>query len=302
MPSNWYISFVTDVNHPTRERGAGGFTLLELLLAIVILSLITATVYGSLSRTASSKKIAESRSELYSAGRMAVTKMGGDIEGALPPPSGDRIYFRGAHGGSTPPEIHLVTMNRGGFGTSRVRPGRVLVVYSLVPLPKRRGQFSLLREEYLYKAMLDKADGVEQQESSSLDGSNDEQDNAPTEQASMLLECDDVQDDLDLPGACLPVTGLTFRYFDESVGDWRDEWDSTQDNGATFGRLPAAVEITLTIADEDGSPHPFYTVVDLPLARGQPTPSASGQGDTNVPGAEHTTQNDNGADEPPDTE
>lgn len=257
--------------NPRRERASGGFTLLELLLAIVILGLITATVYGSLARTESSKRIAESRAELYSAGRLAVLKMASDIEAALPPPSGDRIYFRGTRGIGEPPEIHLVTMNRGGFGMNRVRPGRVLVVYSLVPLPKRRGQAALLREEYLYKAMLDKADGVQTEQSFGLEG--DEEDSAPTEQASFLLECPDVPDDLDLPGACLPVTALTLRYFDETVGDWRDEWDSTVDNSATFGRLPSAVEITLTLADENGAEHPFYTVVDLPLARGQPTPA-----------------------------
>jgi prepilin-type N-terminal cleavage/methylation domain-containing protein len=256
---------------PTNRRSQRGFTLLELLLAVVILGLITATVYGSLSRTESSKRIAESRSELYSAGRQAVMKMAGDIEGSLPPPSGDRIYFRGTHGMGTPPEIHLVAMNRGGYGVNRVRPGRVLVVYSLAPLPKRRGQYGLLREEYLYKTMLDKADGIEPEPASSLD-ENQEEDDAPTEQASLLLECPDVEDDLDLPGSCLPVTGLVLRYYDDTVGDWRDDWDSTVENGATFGRLPSAVELTLKIADEDGAEHPFYTVVDLPLAKGQPTP------------------------------
>jgi prepilin-type N-terminal cleavage/methylation domain-containing protein len=268
---------VTTATPTSSSRGAGGFTLLELLLAIVILALITATVYGSLTRTESSKRIAESRSELYSAGRQAVLKMASDIEGALPPPSGDRIYFRGTHGSDTAaPEIHLVTMNRGGFGVNRVRPGRVLVVYSLAPLPKRRGQYALLREEYLYKAMLDKADGIEQPQASSFD--ENEEDTAPTEQASLLLECPDVQDDLDLPGSCLPVTALIFRYYDDTVGDWRDDWDSTVDNSATFGRLPSAVEISMRIADEDGAEHPFYTVVDLPLARGQPTPAPPGAG------------------------
>lgn len=260
----------------SNSRRAAGFTLLELLLAIVILSLIAATVYGSLARTESSKRLAESRAELYSAGRQAVLKLASDIEAALPPPSGDRIYFRGTSESGTP-EIHLVAMNRGGYGVNRVRPGRVLLVYSLVPLPARRGQFSLLREEYLYKAMLDKADGIDPEQAGGnnfMFGEEDEEDAAPTEQASLLLECPEVEDDLDLPGACVPVVGLSFRYFDETVGDWRDEWDSTVDNGATFGRLPAAVEITLQLADENGDPHDFYTVVDLPLSRGQPTPAA----------------------------
>jgi hypothetical protein len=58
------------------------------------------------------------------------------------------------------------------------------------------------------------------------------------------------------------------------VRDWRDEWDSTVD--AELGRLPAAVEIVLRVADKDGVEQDFHTIVDLPLARGQPTPEASG--------------------------
>lgn len=247
-----------------------GFTLLELLLAIVILGLITATVYGSLARTLSSQRHAEERAELYSAGRQALLRIAGDIEASLPPSAlGGRIYFRGTHGIGQAPEIHLVAMNRGGYGINRVRPGRVLIVYSLSPLPERRGQYALLREEYLYKALLDAADGIEQDTTSSF-VDEEEEAAAPTEQASFLLECPDFADELDLPGTCTPVVGLTFRYFDEAVGDWREEWDDTQE--AMLGRLPAAVEITLILADEDGGEHTFYTVVDLPLSRGQPTP------------------------------
>lgn len=283
------------------RRPAAGFTLLELLLAIVILSLIAATVYGSLARTESSKRVAEARAELYAAARQAMLKMASDVEAALPPPSGDRIYFRGTHGGaSEPPEIHLVTMNRGGYGVNRVRPGRVLIVYSLMPLPARRGQFALLREEYLYKAMLDKADGIEATRSSNnFMFGEDEEDTAPTEQASLLLECPDIDDALDLPGACVPVTGLAFRYYDETVGDWRDEWDSSVDNDATFGRLPSAVEITMQVADENGGPHDFYTVVDLPLARGQPTPAAN---QLNNPPPSAGDDDDGGDDDPDDPE
>jgi prepilin-type N-terminal cleavage/methylation domain-containing protein len=286
----------------SRNRRTAGFTLIELLLAIVILSLIAATVYGSLARTESSKRTAESRAELYAVGRQAVLKLAGDIEASLPPPSGDRIYFRGTHGAQgEPPEIHLVTMNRGGYGVNRVRPGRVLIVYSLLPLPARRGQFALLREEYLYKAMLDKADGVDTESGDSFGLGEEEEDAAPTEQASLLLECPEIEDDLDLPGACVPVLTLAFRYFDETVGDWRDEWDSTTDNDATFGRLPAAVEITMEVADENGAPHSFYTVVDLPLARGQPTPAA-GQNANQPPDADDGDDGDDGADDEGDAE
>ena len=48
-----------------------------------------------------------------------------------------------------------------------------------------------------------RADGIDQDEVSSFD--ENEEDDAPTEQASLLLESPDIEDDLELPGACLPV-------------------------------------------------------------------------------------------------
>jgi prepilin-type N-terminal cleavage/methylation domain-containing protein len=250
---------------------SGGFTLLEVMVAIVILGLMLASVYGALSRTTSSKQHAEERAELFSNGRQAVLKMASDIEGALPPPSGDRIYFRGQPG-----SIELVAMNRGGYGSNRVRPGRVLIAYSLDPIPNYQESYALRREEYLYAAMLAEADGIE------LPPPEEDEQQAPSAQATYLLDCPNVSNDLNLPGSCMRVTTLRFRYFDEASGGWADAWDSTQEE--LLGRLPAAVEISLVIDDEDGYRENFATIVDLPLSRGQPTPEASGgQGPQSTP-------------------
>jgi len=247
--------------HFRTPLSAAGFTLLELLVALVILGVVLVTVYSSLSRATFSKEVAEQRAELYSNSRQAMLKMASDVEGALPPPSGDRVYFRG--GGGSAPSIEFVAMNRGGYGVNRVRPGRVLIAYSLDKLPNHQGAFALRREEYLYSAMLAEADGIE------IPPPEDGEEVAPTAQATYLLDCPNVANDLDLPGSCMRVTGLRFRYYDEVVRDWRDEWDSTEE--AMLGRLPAAVEIALLVADEDGNEHDFGTIVDLPLARAQPT-------------------------------
>lgn len=257
---------MTAVNRTPSERrptGPGGFTLLELLLAIVIVALVLASVYGALSRTGNSKEIAEERAELFSNGRQAVLKMASDVEGALPPRSGDRIYFRSTGGAGGNPSMEFVTMNRGGFGVNRVRPGRVLVAYSLDPIAGHRDAFALRREEYLYAAMLAEADGIE------LPPPEDGEEAPPAAQATYLLDCPNVADEFNLPGSCMQVTGMRLRYYDEVARDWRDEWDSTQ--AAMLERLPAAVEIALFVADRDGHPEEFGTIVDLPLSRGQPT-------------------------------
>lgn len=250
------------VNQRCEERPRG-FTLLEVLLAVTILGIILTTVYGVLSRTLFSKKIAEERVELFASGRQAVLKMVGDLEGALPPPSGDRIYFRGAGGLGEVPSVEFVAMNRGGYGFHRVRPGRVLIVYTLDEIPNRRDIFALRREEYLFSAMLAEADET-------APSTDDEEDAAPTAIATYLLDCPELPDGINLVGSCSRVVGLQFRYYDEVVSDWRDYWDSTEQT--MQGRLPAAVEVMLVLEDERGSQHDFTTIVDLPLARGQPTP------------------------------
>jgi prepilin-type N-terminal cleavage/methylation domain-containing protein len=258
-----------------RCTGASGFTLLELMLAIVIVALLLASVYGALSRTTSSKERAEERAEVFSSARQAVLKMASDIEGALPPRSGDRIYFRSGGSGATAQSIEFVTMNRGGFGLNRVRPGRVLIAYSLDPIGGRRGAFALRREEYLYTAMLAEADGIE------LPSPEEGEEQAPTAQATYLLDCPNVANEFNLPGSCMAVTAMRFRYYDEVVRDWRDEWDSTQ--AAMNERLPAAVEIALMVADKDGIEQEFGTIVDLPLSRGQPTAEATHPGQQQDP-------------------
>jgi prepilin-type N-terminal cleavage/methylation domain-containing protein len=239
-----------------------GFTLLEVLLAVTILGILLTTVYGSLSRTLSSKGVAEERAELYANGREAVLQIAADLEGAMPPPSGDRVYFRGLAGQGRVPTLEFVAMNRGNYGLNRARPGRVLVVYTLDPIPGS-DLFALRREEHLFSALLAEADGI-------APPASEEGDDRPTAVASYLLDCEPAADEIELPGSCARLTGLSFRFFDEVTGQWQDEWDTTAET--TEGRIPSAVEIALLLADEKGAEHDFTTIVDLPLARGQPTP------------------------------
>ncbi len=245
------------------ENRQRGFTLLEILLALTILGIILSTVYGSLSRTLNSKEIAEERAELFARGRQAVLKIAEDVEGAMAPSFGDRIYFQGTERGGKP-SMAFVAMNRGGFGLNRVRPGQVLIAYSIDPVPGRHDLFNLLREEYLFAALLAEADGIELP-------ADEEEDDAPKAVASYLLDCYEHPDALNVPGSCVPLVGLQFRYLDSQTGEWRDEWDSNEE--PTREMLPAAVEIALVLRDDRGLEHDFGTIVDLPLAA--PTPGAT---------------------------
>lgn len=251
-------------NSDTRDHG---FTLIEVLIAVVVVAVILVTVYGSLSRTLTSKGIAEERAELFAVGRDAVLRMADEIEAALPPAAGDRILFRGNNAGGSVPsgEIEFVAMNRGGYGMNRIRPGQVYVRYSVDPIPNKRGLFALRRDEHLFAALLAEADGT--------DLAEDEEESGPKSTASYLLDCPDLPEVIDIPGSCNRVVGLRFRYFDGATQEWREQWDTTRDpEDPEYQRIPAAVEITLFLEDESGKMYDFGTIVDLPLGRAQPTP------------------------------
>src|SRR5690606_30387551 len=146
-----------------RRIGRRGFTLMELMLAVVIFGFITLTVYGVLSRSIHARTVGEERAELYSLGRETVLRIADDLEGALLPLSGDRIHFIGS---AQPPSVVFIRMYHGGYGRGRVRPGQVLVEYSLTS-PDARGYSVLVRGEMDFKHLLNEQDGVTFQEEDS---------------------------------------------------------------------------------------------------------------------------------------
>lgn len=254
-----------------RGGAARGFTLMELLLAVFIFGFIALTVYGVLSRAIYARTVAEERAELYALGRETLLKIADDVEGALLPLYGDRIYFKGT---AQPPSLEFVATNRGGYGEGRVRPGLVILIYQLND-PDPRGYRTLIRGEVDLQSELEKIDEVTYGDDDTrfdLNDSNDVQ--APTELFLPLLDCPPGAEESGIAGACARVVGMRFRFYDDAVGDWREYWDSFEIDSLFENRIPDAVEIVLVLLDEKGGEHEFFTVVDLPLARANPTPGA----------------------------
>ncbi len=246
-----------------------GFTLIEIMMAVFIFGFIAVTVYGVLSRAIYARSVGEERAELYAQGRESVLRIVNDVEGALLPLSGDRIYFAG-----DAQRVEFVAINRGGHGLNRVRPGQVVVEYSLSD-PDGRGYPQLIRGERDFQHMLDEADGVQRNNEESkfdLDDSNDIDANAPTEVFLPVLECAPGSEDSGIPGSCTRIAGMQFKFYDDAAGEWRTAWDSFEEGSGMADRIPDAVEILLVLIDEKGFEHDFYTVADLPLARANPTP------------------------------
>lgn len=262
---------MTNANRPS-DGATSGFTLIEVLLAVVIAGIVLTTVYGALSRTLNSKAQAEERAELYSSAREALLKMSDELEASLHPQFGGRNFFVGSGGGGEQSFVQFITMDRGAYGHTRRRPGRMIVQYFLYALPGQRGVYSLFRQQHWFQAFL----AQEHLAPLPLDMEEDEDDPALQRIMIPLLDCPEGAVDVNLPGSCLRVVDLDFSFFDAELGEWRDEWRSIAEDGPTYSRLPGAVWIRLVLADERGAEYDFSTVVDLPLARGQPTPRPDG--------------------------
>ncbi|MEK7286852.1 MAG: type II secretion system protein GspJ [Nitrospirota bacterium] len=59
------------------------------------------------------------------------------------------------------------------------------------------------------------------------------------------------------------VVGLNFRYFDVNKEEWRDEWDSKEQQGS-----PAAIEVTLMIKKHfEGAVRTLQTRIEIPLVK-----------------------------------
>lgn len=238
--------------------GRHGFTLLEVMVATAILALLATTVYGVLWRTIEGQSRAESRAELFAAGREAVMRMADELERALPPTLGREIWFVGVPGKDTVPNdaVGFVMEVRRDRSALQQRGGRAIVSYQLEPIPDAPKVFMLIRHEELIPDPLAQV-GVDPTTGDVL---------APQEPA--------VSDASLVDG----VAGLRLRYLDPETGSWVNEWDTSAEvmPGQPLRGLPPVVEIQLFLFDGNGNYVDFSTRVDLPLFTMPPTPVPGG--------------------------
>lgn len=244
-------------------RSNRGFTLLEVLVATAVLSVVLATVYGSVARTLDAANRAETRADINASGRTTVLKIADEIEGALPPTAGFDVAFIGKHGSSSAPTdaVQFNAVIRRLAGAQQVAGGRAIISYSLDEMQDSPGLYALRRhEELLGLPSAGLGDGQEFSDDSFGASSGEEfpQEEVPAVRAIHLID---------------RVAGLRLYYWNPASGDFVEEWDTTQTDGSgQVPGLPAAVHITLFLADEAGAVHDFSTTVDLPLANIVPTP------------------------------
>jgi prepilin-type N-terminal cleavage/methylation domain-containing protein len=210
---------------------AGGFTLIEMMLAVAILGLIMAMLAGSFHAVAASKVQAENHIAVDETARAILTGMANEVRGAVQTaflPS--RVLLTGdshGHGGQMLDSISVSTLHPGHRRTLEDFGAEDTVTYTTAPNPDHPGWFLLLRSQN--SSLLGIGTGINAREPALL---------------------------------AVNLLSLRIRYFDGNI--WTESWNS---QSLPPGRqLPNEVNIELTMASRSGAPFSLATMVTLPMA------------------------------------
>lgn len=210
--------------HAARAR-ASGFTLIEVLLAMAIITFITTIMWGSFSQTATNKRALEATQERLHTVRVALMRMSREIEMA---------YFDNESSGQSYPRTFLTASSQASvdelsfstFAHQRLRGGLAegdtsVVTYYGERDPDDPRVTNLMRRETRRLQAED----------------------AKTLPAEAYVLCPD-------------VSRVKFSFYDFKKKEWERDWN-TQTPGADY--MPTHVRITLTVVDERGEEVPYST-------------------------------------------
>ena len=184
-----------------------GFTLLEVLVASAILSIVLAALYGVFSHTLASKRLAEERAARARVARIVLLRIGEDLQSAIPPTTGNARFKSETRVSRnfSDDTLSFVTITR--TASSGLAPEGELseIEYLLEPDPTNMSQKQLVRRVRFVLSP---------------------QGNAAEESAPLLPD----------------VQGLRFRFFDGRT--WREDWQQEQGQNQLPQAVEAAVYLT----------------------------------------------------------
>ena len=216
---------------PRRRRG--GFTLIEVLVAVSILAIVVGLTWGSFQQTFKAKATIEGNAVRYHSVRLALERLTRELTMAYlsqnedPTQQDRRTFFIGKRKGDVD-EIRFSMMGHQRLYADADEGDTSQVSY-YGARDRDTGKLNLMRRETRRLGIVK----IEQ---------------APG-RADML--CDD-------------VVRLQLDFYDARDKQWREEWSTASADGQA-DRLPSRVKITLTVHDERNNEVPFTTSVRLPM-------------------------------------
>lgn len=217
-----------------RRRPTRGFTLLEVLVSIGIVSLISTLIYGAFYGMSRSAQSAEHINDRYHQGRTAIERMARELSSA----------FISAHERFT----GLQQVRTTAFVGVDERPAARVDFTSFSHRRLRRDAHESDQNELSYFGAVDRSTGnldLVRRESRYID-------HEPTRGGVVQVMVENIE-------------SLQISYLDPISNEWVERWDSTQP-AAQIGRLPSQVWIRLWIADgPGGTPVKFETKAAIPM-------------------------------------
>jgi type II secretory pathway pseudopilin PulG len=216
--------------------GENGLTLLEILLAMVMLAAVVTMVTLSISGSLQVIDATERQGEAYYRAQVALQRIGEDLSAAL---LVDNIEFNGSSGendGGRGNILEFTSTAHVVFDPANDHPGIALIAYILRPDPEEENSFLLLRRDNRLR---------------------------PSDTAEMYRS-----DDTDAFLLCDRLRSVTFLYLDEA-GEEFERWTSLPDDvqDTESRKLPVSVKVTLEfwLDREEDQSIAFTTGVLLPV-------------------------------------
>ncbi|MBW2558254.1 MAG: type II secretion system protein [Deltaproteobacteria bacterium] len=217
-----------------KMSGKNGFTLIEILIAIFILTTVLTTIYAAYTGTFRIVKDTQYADGIYSMARTAMGRMTKDIGSVC----GSNGSFRFVSVKSETKreefmELSFLSSAHLNFYDER-SSGIAAINYFIIEEDGEEGCI-LKRKDELYR---EKPEGAE--EEVSRDGG--------------YILCEELQ-------------SLVYTFYDE-VGEEYDSWNSESDSKAQHGKGPTVVSIQMAFInpDDEDRPYRFMTKVFLPVA------------------------------------
>lgn len=212
-------------------RHSRGFTLLEILIAIFILSIVLTTVFASYSGTLRVIKEIEDESRIYKMARITLDRMGRDLSSLQR--SGNQFVLRSERSSAGGREFGLLAFWSAShlvFEKDELPGSPASIAYFVKP--DKEGGFSLWRSD------------VAQARPSPENGTD-----------RGVIICQDLQ-------------ALNFKFFDES-GREHDSWDTKASSPPQKDKPPAIIQIELTLVNgrDAEKPYKFKTRIFLPVRK-----------------------------------
>jgi general secretion pathway protein J len=214
------------------RRGAAGLTLIEVMVSIGVLSMVGITIWSATSQSARVRNIVLDAHERYHEVRTAFDFMTRDIQSAFlsqhrapVEPTHDTIFIGEDQGSEDRLDFAAFSHQRRYFDSKE--SDQCEVGYFLERDPEESDQMNLIRRT---SPILDLE---------------------PLEGGQYLILVRDVLE-------------LDLQYFDLSMEEWQDSWDTTELTGET-GHLPSQIRIRLKVRSRRGDEIAYGTQFGVPM-------------------------------------